>query len=516
MCALFQGGPFVEVFSTQGSGSIQASPKLIILASNKNAVKKAFDKDVKSYVITILPSSNNQGVKFVCQQLLHRFLILQLHVSQQTSITLEFLLRTSDQQRRRIIFSSNFRDLQVTDLHTKMPLFVKFCPTDASQSTLDICWRNTWMNLCFDLQDLCQYSFAKQTTQQQHEFSCLEEICIGPVCKLRKIFTMKQNPITQVFIPKNLQFVSGVTFETFFVDRFVHKKKDGEMDEQVTNDEENDAMNKSNLSETKKSPTKRLVLERKPSVRPKSTATTTLLARNTPASSSGLINKTGKLKIIPTSNNNVTTTISPTKKQQQQVTFAQQETDDLSPLSVTKHANVRHSLRYSNSTDEEEETYQVQQVHKSPSRIFKEYDHTKYEDASVIQDQIEENDELEQVHGKETPSETTIRNNMHRYEAPDTSNDDEHDNNDDLVNISDEDENDNTFEAAHRSASPKLKQDDASLAQSMEQEHEHESLVIPDKENMPEDEEEEIELVYDPLLQCYYDPKSNKFYDVKQ
>src|SRR5690606_28815932 len=89
---------------------------------------------------------------------------------------LYFELHLKDIQhcKRRLIFSTNFREIQKTPLHTKLPI---------SQVI-----RDTWLNLCFDLYDLCYNCFDGA------QFCSLEKISIGPYCNIRKIFTMKQNP----------------------------------------------------------------------------------------------------------------------------------------------------------------------------------------------------------------------------------------------------------------------------------------------------------------------------------
>lgn len=112
----FQGGPFVELFTTQGSDPL-AKCKL----SNPSKIKKAFDKNVKSFIINIegggtaattklqIPKEEKQPREFLrvfwkSQQqiknqhtqkktsvgILQRYIVIQVFIAKNSPIHIEF------------------------------------------------------------------------------------------------------------------------------------------------------------------------------------------------------------------------------------------------------------------------------------------------------------------------------------------------------------------------------------------------------------------------------------------
>ena len=171
----WQGGPYVEVFSVQGRETV-AKWRLSGSASAKN---KVYDKDVKSFVYILegettttkmsLPKDEKQSLG-----LLQRFLVLQLYVPLGHSFSLEFGITDSGNNKRRILLSSNHRDVTITQLHARFPL--------------NILRLGVWLNLCMDLQSIVGETFKGQS------FKALENLTISASCRLRKIFTMKLQP----------------------------------------------------------------------------------------------------------------------------------------------------------------------------------------------------------------------------------------------------------------------------------------------------------------------------------
>jgi hypothetical protein len=186
-------GPYVEVFGTTGSNTLAQ-----LLIKNSKQVKKEFDKDIKSFVVIVEGQSFHTSHIQVPKEeknnlnLMQRYLLLQLYVMKEKSFHIELRIRDSKQQKQRLIFSTHFNHVQNHHLHTQFPLGEFFLG-------------NIWINACFDLVDLCENVL-------QCKFHSLDTIIIGPTCKLRKIFTMKQNPINEVFIPQKLNFPSSVAF----------------------------------------------------------------------------------------------------------------------------------------------------------------------------------------------------------------------------------------------------------------------------------------------------------------
>lgn len=166
----------MDVFSAQGRDPV-AKWRLTGSASTKN---KVYDKDVKSFVYILegettttkmsLPKDEKQSL-----WLIQRYLVLQLYVPLGHSFSLEFgVTDSSGNNKRRILLSSNHRDITITQLHARFPL--------------NILRLGIWLNLCLDLQSLVGETFKGQS------FKALENLTISASCRLRKIFTMKSQP----------------------------------------------------------------------------------------------------------------------------------------------------------------------------------------------------------------------------------------------------------------------------------------------------------------------------------
>lgn len=199
----YQGGPYNEIFSSQGSSNNQTW-------SIPKTVSRVYEKESKGFCYSL---QNSQKLLFPLNKkpanLVHPFLILQIFCSLGNLINIE--LSTSDMQlnKRRFIFSSHIKDIKVTPLHVMLPVsFIK---------------HGVWINLCIDLHHLVSSCF-KNTT-----FKSLDSIQINGVFKLRKIFTLKDS-ITDtsgdfdtfglhiVDVPKALSFSHGVEFINQLVD----------------------------------------------------------------------------------------------------------------------------------------------------------------------------------------------------------------------------------------------------------------------------------------------------------
>jgi hypothetical protein len=82
--------------------------------------------------------------------------------------------RSQARARRRLLFSTSFREVMSNPLHTRVPL--------------GCLARGVWVNLTFDLTELTAHNFGGA------RFSRLESIAVGAVCKLRRIFTLRDAP----------------------------------------------------------------------------------------------------------------------------------------------------------------------------------------------------------------------------------------------------------------------------------------------------------------------------------
>ncbi|PKK26398.1 hypothetical protein A306_00009018 [Columba livia] len=171
----YQGGPFVEIFSAQGKNP---GAKWKIFGS-PSAIWKEYDKEVKGFVFVLEGSSqiNKMQLPKETRQtlgLIQQFLTLQILVPLGQDFSAELLITDLGNIKRRLYLSTVHKELSVTTLHAKIPLF-----------TIK---RNIWCNMCIDLVAFTSEIFGGAV------FQSLDGIIISANCKLRKIFTLKSKP----------------------------------------------------------------------------------------------------------------------------------------------------------------------------------------------------------------------------------------------------------------------------------------------------------------------------------
>ncbi|XP_078399750.1 protein CFAP20DC [Cetorhinus maximus] len=175
----YQGGPFVEIFSSQGKDPV-AKWKLY----GSPAVQKVFDKEVKSYVYILEGSSQRNKMQLPKDSkqtlgLIQRFLVLQLCVPVGQDFSTELLITDLGNIKRRLYLSTIHKELSATPLHAKIPL--------------SIIKRKIWNNICIDMVSFANAAFKGAG------FQSLDRIVVSANCKLRKIFTMKLQPQDTTF-----------------------------------------------------------------------------------------------------------------------------------------------------------------------------------------------------------------------------------------------------------------------------------------------------------------------------
>ncbi|KAM7095323.1 protein CFAP20DC isoform 3-T4 [Ciconia maguari] len=171
----YQGGPFVEIFSAQGKNP-GAKWKIF---GNPSAIWKEYDKEVKGFVFVLEGSSqiNKMQLPKETRQtlgLIQQFLTLQIFVPLGQDFSTELLVTDLGNIKRRLYLSTVHKELSVTPLHAKIPLF-----------TIK---RKIWCNMCIDLVAFTSEIFRGAV------FQSLDGISISANCKLRKIFTLKSKP----------------------------------------------------------------------------------------------------------------------------------------------------------------------------------------------------------------------------------------------------------------------------------------------------------------------------------
>ncbi|KFQ28659.1 Uncharacterized protein C3orf67, partial [Mesitornis unicolor] len=169
------GGPFVEVFSAQGKNP---GAKWKVFGS-PSAIRKEYDKGVKGFVFLLEGSSqiNKMQLPKKTRQtlgLIQQFLTLQIFVPLGQDFSVGLLITDLGNIKRRLYLSTIHKELSVTPLHAKIPLF-----------TIK---REIWCNMCIDLVAFTCEIFRGAV------FRSLDGISVSANCKLRKIFTLKSKP----------------------------------------------------------------------------------------------------------------------------------------------------------------------------------------------------------------------------------------------------------------------------------------------------------------------------------
>lgn len=171
----YQGGASVDVFSAGGSNP----------TSNwkvSGAVQRVYEKSVKGYVFQCEggPSAKMQLPKDERRLLglLQPYLVFQLLVPAGKPFALELSISDTTRARRRLLFSTSFREPSRTPLHSRLPL-----------SALQ---RDVWLNLTFDLVDLVASNFSGAT------FARLESLTLSAVrTRTRAAHAARQPPVSR-------------------------------------------------------------------------------------------------------------------------------------------------------------------------------------------------------------------------------------------------------------------------------------------------------------------------------
>lgn len=142
--------------------------------------------------------------------IIYRYLTFQVNVPDGKDIAVELIMTDKGNSKRRLVISTTVRENSMTPLHAKL--------------NLGLIKRQIWLNLCFDMVSLIEDTFTRQT------FNSLDSISLSGTCKLRRIFTMRNQPPdtsdtsdtgTVVIdysqlenIPPSLQFSSTIQYVT--------------------------------------------------------------------------------------------------------------------------------------------------------------------------------------------------------------------------------------------------------------------------------------------------------------
>ncbi|XP_074646919.1 protein CFAP20DC-like isoform X2 [Tubulanus polymorphus] len=171
----YQGGPYFDVFSVQGK-----DPLANWKQTGSSSIRKVYDKEVKSYIYNLeghgattkiqLPKDSRQSL-----MLIQRFLVFQVFIPKGQDFAIEIGLKDMGNNKRRLVFSTALKETVTTPLHAKVPLtYIK---------------RSMWMNLCLDMVSFIGGTWKLQT------FKAIESLTVCANCRIRRIFTMKVQPM---------------------------------------------------------------------------------------------------------------------------------------------------------------------------------------------------------------------------------------------------------------------------------------------------------------------------------
>ena len=203
----FQSGIVgVEVLTPAGKNP---PARLFKINGPPGLITKEYEREIKGFKYE-LKGKGSQTSSIQCPSaakdslgLTQPLIVFQLRSAYQDDpMNLEIVVIDSNSQRRRFLFSTTFRTMELNSLHAQIPW---------TQPRRDI-----WTNVVFDLQQLTQQCYSS-------DFASVDAFLIRPVCFLRKVFTLPLAAIQSsageglgdIAVPSNFDFPPGAIFTTF-------------------------------------------------------------------------------------------------------------------------------------------------------------------------------------------------------------------------------------------------------------------------------------------------------------
>jgi hypothetical protein len=185
-----QGGLGVELFSSSGKNPVKEWK----VTQN---VHRVYDKTVKGFVYLLDKGSTTQmSIPPDSKEslgILQPLLVLQIRLQHGKHFGFELIVIDDRNQRRRMYFSTIFRDFESNDFHVQIPL--------------ELNNHDGWNNLVIDMNSIVS------TCSRGSRFHSLEYVCVKPVCRIRKIFSLPSSADGKVRIPATFEFPSGTDFQ---------------------------------------------------------------------------------------------------------------------------------------------------------------------------------------------------------------------------------------------------------------------------------------------------------------
>lgn len=172
----FQGGPACLVLGASGK-----DPAKRYRLSTTGAIRRGFDPTTKGYVWSVDGGAATRLSLGECARsgplgIVHDCIVFQLALpTGQRAFAVELLVADAAGNRRRALLSTAFTALSSTPLHAQIPL----------GSVLNES-RGTWFNWRLNLAELTRRAFGHTI-----DFGSLDGISVGPSCKLRAIFSLR-------------------------------------------------------------------------------------------------------------------------------------------------------------------------------------------------------------------------------------------------------------------------------------------------------------------------------------
>ncbi|CAD5118978.1 DgyrCDS7641 [Dimorphilus gyrociliatus] len=195
----------LEVFNSQ-------SKTLLEKWNIPSHVKPTFDKEGRCNVHNLTGSARTVQMTWQADKSLkdgarYNYVVLQTFIPEFEEFAFEINVSLpNESNKRRLFFTTNAKDMKRETFHARIPL--------------GIVKRKTWLNLCVDV-----ISFMKLWNEEN--FNAIENLSISANCKLRRIFVLKPNTTntessasSDIRIPKHFEYSHSLNHETQLIDYF--------------------------------------------------------------------------------------------------------------------------------------------------------------------------------------------------------------------------------------------------------------------------------------------------------
>ncbi len=194
------GSQGVEILSPSGTG--KDTGKYVAF---QGSVVRNYERQIKGYCYEMKRSGPTTCIQCPASSrdslgIIQSLLVLQLYCSEAAKVSVEVIVLCTKGQRHRLHFSSVFKAMESNLLHAQIPWDWTGVPT------------GQWTEVRLDLAWATSYCFSGTV------FASLAGVCIKPVLRVRKIFSLPAAAgVSDVVTPVALAFPTGVahTVATF-------------------------------------------------------------------------------------------------------------------------------------------------------------------------------------------------------------------------------------------------------------------------------------------------------------